>query len=149
MASIRDDSSPQLLYRWLEVFQTHREIDLDSDNVPLYEALRSLGAIEDPISCLMSYLKENDSCPYQKEEVVRFCAGADIPSLVTQSLTENARVALFDETNDGVPTDYPRNGLTAYELYKALGKKVSLLDPFVRHTLRIILALGYDSLPKR
>ena len=131
MAYIHEEVSPQLLYRWPEIFQTHRDIDYTAENVSLFEALEGLGATEDPINRLMSHLKEIDSCPYRKNEVANFCVGADIPSLEKKALTDNARVALIDETNDGVAANCIPSGLTLYELYKALGKKVRRIVRFV------------------
>ena len=79
----------------------------------------------------MSRLKEIDSYPYRKNEVANYGVGADIPSLEKKALTDNARVALIDETNDGVAANCIPSGLTLYELYKALGKKVRGIVRFV------------------
>ncbi|RYP92940.1 hypothetical protein DL770_000990 [Monosporascus sp. CRB-9-2] len=110
--------SQELLYRWLESFQLPRDdtFDFDSENEPRVVGLQSLGAAEDLISSFMSALHESYPCQSQKEEVVGFCAGADMQGLEKTSL----KVSLLDDTNDeGCSSPY-RGGLTPFGLYKAL-----------------------------
>ena len=124
MFSFHEDISPRLLYRWPESFQTRRAVDFYSENVSSVQDLQRRGVEEDTVSCFMSSLKETPSCSYKKEHVVNFCAGADITSLTQKDNTEVQKIALLDELKDGVLEDVPCRGLTAQDLYEALGRPV-------------------------